>query len=562
MALSERELNIAQQVKDQWGTEEDFMDILQQIRSEQPAESEPVAEPVAPTTPVAPVATKPEVSTGDSIMNTISSGASTLSKGIGSTLTSITTGLEDVGKGVSGLAKSWLSSLGVPFKKEWEMGNLWAPVEKTLTPSQSALSIWKGSLSLWFTAAFPATTVILNTAWETESGKKVLLPVAEAIAKGGEIVNKLPGLSNFRNSLPEEERKDFDAFTAQVTTLGLAKWASNIISKFKTAKIDALNKKAVAGVEEFIKPTKETTKQITKEITPTILEKGIKGTREQVAALAEKNIEVYGKQIGDFIEQGKVKWEIPLDKLVDTLAKVDKELRFEGKILPGKEAQVAYLDKQINFLNDVQKKFGNNLPPEQQIMLKRSFDTVFDKTITRDKIAKFQDEVDVKLADTLRAELAKNNPDLAALNKEFSFYKNLDNVMQETLQRTTWQAEKWLIQTIKDAKGAGIGAGIWWYIGSTLWPVWWFAGATIGGTIGNSLETILQNPKWKLVSAVKKAELAKALAEWKLTNIEKVIKWIEKTMSVPSVGSLQDIIEAKNKELKTKLNPLSTITSK
>lgn len=82
-------------------------------------------------------------------------------------------------------------------------------------------------------------------------------------------------------------------------------------------------------------------------------------------------------------------------------------------------------------------------------MLKRSFDTVFDKTVTRDKISKFQDEVDVKLADTLRTELAKNNPEFAKLNKEFSFYKGLDKVMQETLSRTTGQAEIGLLDTIK-----------------------------------------------------------------------------------------------------------------
>jgi len=63
------------------------------------------------------------------------------------------------------------------------------------------------------------------------------------------------------------------------------------------------------------------------------------------------------------------------------------------------------------------------LTPEQQVTLRRSFDKVFDKTVTRDNITKFQDDLDVKLADTLRAELAKNNPDFNVLNKEFHFYK-------------------------------------------------------------------------------------------------------------------------------------------
>jgi len=62
---------------------------------------------------------------------------------------------------------------------------------------------------------------------------------------------------------------------------------------------------------------------------------------------------------------------------------------------------------------------------------------VFDKTITRDKITKFQDDLQVKLADNLRAEISKNNPSFAKLNKDYSFYKSLDTVMSETLLRET-----------------------------------------------------------------------------------------------------------------------------
>jgi hypothetical protein len=40
------------------------------------------------------------------------------------------------------------------------------------------------------------------------------------------------------------------------------------------------------------------------------------------------------------------------------------------------------------------------------------------------------------LADNIRKQLAEQNPDLAKLNKEFKFYKTLDDVLIETISRT------------------------------------------------------------------------------------------------------------------------------
>jgi hypothetical protein len=39
------------------------------------------------------------------------------------------------------------------------------------------------------------------------------------------------------------------------------------------------------------------------------------------------------------------------------------------------------------------------------------------------------------VADTLRSELSKASPDLAKLNKEFSFYKNLSDILETTITR-------------------------------------------------------------------------------------------------------------------------------
>lgn len=70
--------------------------------------------------------------------------------------------------------------------------------------------------------------------------------------------------------------------------------------------------------------------------------------------------------------------------------------------------------------------------------------------------------------------------------------------------------------------------------------------------MGNSVEKLVSNPKWKLVSAVHKAELAKALAEGKATKIENIIKTIQRSVSIPTSSPIEEIL----KEKTSKLTPL------
>lgn len=393
------------------------------------------------------------------------------------------------------------------------------------TLSQDLLDIWQWSLSLWLTSYFPWTTLVLNSAAQTEGWEALLLPLTEAITKGWEIINEVPWLKQFRESLPEEERVDFDAFTWQIALLWIWKSLKEIKAKYNQSKQVKLTKKAEWLVREFVKPTKETTKTITKEITPEILERKITWTREQVWDIAKAGIETSWKAIEKFIEEWRVKWEMPISQLVDVLAKEDAALRFEWKILPWKEPQVKFIDKTLNFLEQLEKtKAWEKLTAEQQIALKRSFDTVFDKTITRDKITKFQDDLQVKLADNLRAEISKNNPSFAKLNKDYSFYKSLDTVMSETLLRETWQSF-WLWTTVSWLQKWTLWAWLWATIWTTAaWPIWTIVWGALWAVTWAKLQSIISSPKWKLVSANKKANLAKTLAEWNPAKIETLLR--------------------------------------
>jgi len=313
-----------------------------------------------------------------------------------------------------------------------------------------------------------------------------------------------------------------------------------------TSKIVKAEKEAAEQVEQFLKPTKAKLKAKTKEITPWFLERlkswQIKPwDRSAIKAQTEWTVARVWKEIGDFIEAWKVKWEVTFDKMLEALAKEDAKLRVSWQIIPWNEASVKFIDSQLKFLHNLEKQFGDKLPPKKQLEIRQKYDAVFDKGITRDKITKFQDDLQLTLADELRAELSKNNPDLAKLNKEFSFYKSLDNVLWETIERTRWQDTIWLISEIRKQSQWTAWAVIWWAIWAQFW--WPFAiwiWAAIWWGIWAKLTKTLANPKYRLVSAKKKAALADAIAAWEKVKVWKALDAIEKSFILGTLWQKED----------------------
>jgi hypothetical protein len=104
-------------------------------------------------------------------------------------------------------------------------------------------------------------------------------------------------------------------------------------------------------------------------------------------------------------------------------------------------------------------------------------------------------------ADAIREELAKDFPDIAALNKEFSFWKDADRVIQDTLTRRQGQAKP-LGRKIAAAAGTAGGfasGGI--------------SGAIVGKAAMEALDSVTSSAGWKSVSAVTKNRIADALAK-------------------------------------------------
>ena len=83
--------------------------------------------------------------------------------------------------------------------------------------SESLLSVWEWALDTVFTVSAPIVKALLMWIWETRIGWEVLNGIWELLTLGGEQVNKLPVLKDFRDSLPtEEDQARFDALVGNI----------------------------------------------------------------------------------------------------------------------------------------------------------------------------------------------------------------------------------------------------------------------------------------------------------------------------------------------------------
>lgn len=130
-----------------------------------------------------------------------------------------------------------------------------------------------------------------------------------------------------------------------------------------------------------------------------------------------------------------------------------------------------------------------------------------------------------KATTEIRKLLDQAVPELSAVNKEYAFWKSLDDVLTQTLKRTTPQGPS-LRSTAAEGAGrlAGVmhgGAGV---VG-TVSNVW------VLGKLTKMAEAAFTSPRWRLVSAHVKDDLADAITSGNLNKAASVLARITATQS-------------------------------
>jgi hypothetical protein len=154
---------------------------------------------------------------------------------------------------------------------------------------------------------------------------------------------------------------------------------------------------------------------------------------------------------------------------------------------------------------------------------------VFDGTLPRRDAMKVKHSQSIAhgLAPMQSAKNCAAIPDIAKINKEFSFWKNAQKVVDETVLRRTGQAKplgRKLMGTAGVILGGVLGGG-------SGGPTGSLAGAIAGKTIMDKLEQLTTSTAWGTVSAVNKDRLADALAKGSGAEVEFWVSRIANSIS-------------------------------
>jgi hypothetical protein len=297
--------------------------------------------------------------------------------------------------------------------------------------------------------------------------------------------------------------------------LKAGKSATTITPAVRQAAVTALEESAAKQYGQVLNPTTRGLKSVASEQTvPGLIERrvtagSLKGLRDK----ASTQVEAIGQQIGDYWQKLPDEAATPAD---DIIGKIRQEAT-EAHSTPGPDGKPVFkgpmakqgfenskaLADTLEQLVEVDANGNRVLPVKTLREHKQYWDDIAaaGKRYQGQPLAEYsQVEAHGRAADAIRTQFAKEYPDLASLNKEFSFWKNTEKIAEETILRRTGQAKP-LTQQLAAVGGAAAGSG----------------GGVIGGIVGAkaaaTLATIARSTAWRTFSATTKDRLAKSLAK-------------------------------------------------
>lgn len=596
MAFTERELDIANQVKKQGGTKQDFLEILEQMRAKEPKQKTTETQEVTEVNEVQEIkAPKEEIVVTES--KKIPEWPIDSRQNIQTTdklteIPDVLKGIKDVtgfslpddlaywaeefiSKPLSSFAE-WSKQAAEWFTtkatwEEWLKESAWKFL-KNIIPS-----LWKQWAEFIDTIANPIDT----TEWLINLGEwlawKIVFPILDSSAglfwkeiktesAQTQLVDNIVKDIKDKYWTPTKFKKEFlenPALVLEIWFSALKKWWRLWdTSKKDLEKIDKLEKEAKGRVQQFLKPTKDKTTRLSEKVTPEILERGITWTRDELLLNAKEQVSIFGKDIEKLEKSIGIKGTIKRDQLLSILDKAaDREALFTEKlskkpweltqweldIIDGQQAKV----KAIDALWDQLSWLWEEIPLEKMRTFRKAFDQVLRGTDA--SLDAFQNDLRVQLANEIRKEISKANTKLASLNKEYSFYKWLETVLEETQRRELGKFEWGWIETKRTGQitslWTGLWAAVWATIAKWLWTdftSWAAMGWFLWRQAAFKLDEVISSPKWKIASAQKKKKLADAIANWDAQKVEQILD------SIIVAQSIKIDIDNKQEETETK----------
>ncbi len=279
----------------------------------------------------------------------------------------------------------------------------------------------------------------------------------------------------------------------------------------RTKVAGALEKSAEKSITEALAPTKEVTKIQTQKIVPELRKRKIIAfSQEGLSQQIKKNLQESGQRFDEAISKIPPETQVKIKPIIDALENTKSQFLIKGtdKIAEPQAFKAA------NDLQEIVASLGNTASFESL----RSLRQIWDSTVAKSKGFQKQladiDKLDIKKDGTnaIRRELAKDFPSLDKVNAEFSLWKNADDVISETLKRTTGQ------RVPLGQRFAQVGGGA---VGFTKFGI--TEGIIFAVAAKNAIK-LFSSTAWKTISATQKQKLAEFLTNGKVADFNKLIR--------------------------------------
>jgi len=288
---------------------------------------------------------------------------------------------------------------------------------------------------------------------------------------------------------------------------GGAKIAEGIEAFTKTLP-EKLKGQAIEQFKSVLGATTKKFKDISKKIAPELAERKVTAfSRAGLEKKATKLASESGEAISEFIENIPTT-TIGTKSIIDAIEATKSKFTIKGVVVEPEKIKVA------DDLIAIVKEFGDELEADNIIQLRRVWDEVIDEAGKGFGLeAKETAKLKVKKVATnkIRDELAKEFPDLAKINKEFSFWNNVKKTIGETIERTSGK------KSFSEQQAGRLGAGAGFIKGG-------IEDAVLIGVAAKNFVKLTNSTAWKTISAKKKMQLAEAIESGNAGKVAEVIK--------------------------------------
>lgn len=270
-----------------------------------------------------------------------------------------------------------------------------------------------------------------------------------------------------------------------------------------------LEKSAAGNFERILNPTKDKTKFTTQKITPELAKRGVAAwTETQFRAKIMNAKAAAGRAVDAAWEKIPVNEKLPVAPLADAIDGLKAEFTAGGvDILPD---AVAKLDE----LKGMVQQFGNDISPDSMRKVRQLLDQVVDESSGfggKDLKTTSQVAAQKQVANLFRRTIGDKFPDVKAANSEFTFWSNVDDVMNAKELRDTGKN-----LNVKDLIAGGTGATAGALHGGAI-------AGPLGVVVGPALVRFMQSTAWRTTSAAMKMHLARLLEQGKYAEVVKTI---------------------------------------